>query len=356
MPDFACFIDTNYIEKKAFSFDDVAYKKLRLLAVGGQIEVLAPTIIIDEVANRAKDRFDKVLDTIQKAEKESYVFESFAPDICRNIHDLSQAANDTNSSQEARELFSQYLESCGAVFLPATEISSRQLFDSYFASNPPFGEGIKRKEFVDAGVINLLDQYQGRTGLPVHVVSSDGDYANCVNNREWLVIHESLAGMLDAILDQNGQAEALASGPVERFWVGIVQHVESYLANSISLFVDDYEGHVEVLEVAVANVGDKKFVALDGDDIGVIVNVTLNIRCYVSMADPDLTAWEKGPIVLAHRTGEINKEVEATLQLEFNLDDLGDDEDVLPTDIDVDMDKLIDVNPYELDEDPTFFE
>lgn len=356
MPDFACFIDTNYIESRAFGFDDVTYKKLRILALNDSVEVLSPDLIIKEVGNRANERFEDAKTPFEKALKNSYTFESTSPELHAMFHELGQQVSAYDPRQLASDQLSEYMESCNATQLGTDDIRTDLLFNSYFDIQPPFGKGKKRKEFVDAGVVDLLDQYHARTALRVHVISRDGDYADCARTRDWLEIHESLADMLDTILDENGQAELLARRPVEDHWADIIQYIERTMAVEISLHVDDYEGHVDLLNLSITEQGDKRFVALDDNEIGVIIDVTLNARCYVSMADPDLTAWDKGPIVLAHRTGEINRELMATLQLEFDAEDF-ENEIYDPNHIHVDLDShIIEVDPYELDEDPTFYQ
>lgn len=355
MPKFACILDTNYIEAKAFSFNDVAYRKLRLLAISGQVEVLSSSILVDEVGNRAKVRFSKAMEAFRKSSDDSYVLKEFAEELHQSFQKLSESAAALDPSQRASELYTSYLDSCNATVLPTDDVAVGTLFHMYFGAIAPFAEGKKRYEFVDAAVVNLLDKYHGRAGLPVHIVTRDGDYRSCQNGRDWLIVHESVAEMLDTVLDQNGQAALLAQEPIERSWPQIIASVEQHLQDTMTLFVEDFDGEVDVLDVAVSDQGEKKYVALEDDRVGVIVDVELTVTCHVTMADPDLTAWDKGPIVLSHRTGDVDREIPAKLQLEFQLGEIGASDIVLPIDINADMDTLIDVDPYELEEDPSFY-
>lgn len=115
---------------------------------------------------------------------------------------LKQITGGQTPAETAQSKLTYYLDKTGCEILNDDSlVTTRELFDSYFKSYPPFGLGKKKSEFPDALALNALEATAKAREIAILVVSKDGDWRNFCEKSERLYLVSEIETALSLLND-----------------------------------------------------------------------------------------------------------------------------------------------------------
>jgi len=187
------FVDSSVFIGKNYRYEHPSFVALKDAVLAGRANLLITDITIEEVKAHIDDDISKSSQALKKVRG--------AVKILRNIPVLGESAifNDIDRASVGEQLskqFEQFLTDAKAITVPASEANTRFVFDCYFKSTAPFGEGKKKSEFPDAFALSALSEWADSEQKDVCVVSQDSD----MNGIEAHFSHLSVVSSLEEFL------------------------------------------------------------------------------------------------------------------------------------------------------------
>jgi hypothetical protein len=146
-----------------------------------------------------------------------------------------------------------FVKQTKATVIPTTNVNVADVFDSYFAARPPFGQAKKKSEFPDAFAIAAVRDWCSKENEKMYVVSGDGDM-RAVCDGGVLYGLEKLAEFLDLVASHNEALITFVKQQIHRCESQIVQEIKTQFTDR-AFILEDHDGEVvdvEALEVALS--------------------------------------------------------------------------------------------------------
>ena len=244
------FVDSSVFIRKNYRYENPSFVALMNAVLAGRANLLITDVTIEEVKAHIDDDISKSSQALKKVRG--------AAKILRNIPELDDSAifNDIDRasiSEQLSEQFKQFLKDAKAITVPVSEADTRLVFDCYFKSAAPFGEGKKKNEFPDAFMLSALNEWADSEQEGVHVVSQDSD----MNGIEAHFPHLCAVGSLEEFLDKvTSYFEELAP-LAQQFLEDNLNEISNLLEERfrwLGFILADQDGDVN--ETRVTEVGD----------------------------------------------------------------------------------------------------
>jgi len=188
------FIDTSVFEKNNF-LEGKEIKQLFKLSSNGDIKIILPKLIVEEIENRIKKNLNSSFGSFKKFTKEAR--------ILRNVDELSARFNKLNIEKIADDLIEKFQRELKKAKVERIDYPSKGidgLFDKYFKGVCPFNTSNKKHEFPDAFALLSIEEWCLSNETKCHVLSVDNDLIKYKNPN--LIIYEKYESYLDVKLKQ----------------------------------------------------------------------------------------------------------------------------------------------------------
>jgi hypothetical protein len=191
---FCVFLDTEVYRSESFDWTRTNFATLRERVTRGSIRLVTTDIVVRELRNGISTLLNDFDQHLQKAVRRANVVR---PLNDQRVSSLLHLADDKLTIEGLWSSAEQFLHELSTTVLSVPETAVRDMFDLYFAGEPPFGSRHKKSEFPDAANMLALLAHAGATGKPVHVVSADDDWTRACAKHATLIRVRHLSEMLD---------------------------------------------------------------------------------------------------------------------------------------------------------------
>lgn len=242
------FLDTSVYVGENFSFSGHLFSTLKSRIERRQSRLVTTRLTIQEVEAQIAKLVSEADQSMQKARRQSKILRNSRNPSAQGIFaDLDRE----QLGQELTQLFFEFLSKFDVEVIEYEEIDVAQVFGLYFAKRAPFGDAKKKHEFPDAFTLKFIELYaEGENDL-VHVVSTDEDMRQGIENFNNLVRHDSLADLLSVLAFKYDKLAPLCA---EAF-SAVEKSINETLVEQFSdkgFVLDDQTGEVdEVFDVEV---------------------------------------------------------------------------------------------------------
>lgn len=180
-------IDTNIFDEKGLQLGSAPLVTVAALS-NRPFSFLLSGTVAQEVRGHIEKKAEEALRSVRKAIGEAlFAFETVQPTRDEILNQITGAQAPAGAAQSR---FAEYVDQSGCEILNDEElVTTKDLFEGYFAGHPPFGTGKKKDEFPDALALRALEATATARATAILVVSKDGDWRNfCeVSQRLYLV-------------------------------------------------------------------------------------------------------------------------------------------------------------------------
>lgn len=194
------YIDTEFYKRQSFRFDTKSLKSLITNFKKGGLRLLVPAISERELIRHFSNEAKTVSNSFTSAQK--------AYPVSKILHDLpSKEELEGKCFEELMRQWSSFKEHFAVEQLPLVG-NLEDVVSWYFAVQPPFS-GAKKKEFPDAFILSVLDQYHKHHHAKIAVISNDGDFAKACMSRSYILHFADLDKYIEAFLPELSGKERL---------------------------------------------------------------------------------------------------------------------------------------------------
>jgi hypothetical protein len=284
------FLDTEVFVRAAFDFSPGS--SLHVLGSAGRdgrVAIHITDVVAIEVRNRIHIAMTDAESALARARKDTGVLRMtdshhlgalFAPS------DLAAAEADLLAQ------FEDFLTDSGANVISTRDVAMVDVLAMQHAGKPPFGRGKKKNEYADAFTCEALRQWCGRTGESIYIVSGDGDLARAVEDEERFHGAESIAEMLQKLVEaeQPGLPE-LATEVFHAKWTEISSEIARRF-ESLGFILADQWGDVEDVVVETVEIEDLAFIEVVADTVHAVATVTVGFDARVTYDDYETAIYD----------------------------------------------------------------
>lgn len=163
-------LDTQAFNKNSFHFEGPWLSQLKQFK-DGSTKVVISEVVVGELIRQLAEKIRQAKDDFDASTKKALLYGLDA----QAAADLIVLKGKPRALAEAR--VKAYLESIGAVEIPANQTDIDQVLAAYFKPAPPFASSAKKKsEFPDAIALLSLEAWADKLGKRILAVSGDGDW------------------------------------------------------------------------------------------------------------------------------------------------------------------------------------
>ena len=320
------FLDTSAYISEAFAFHNTSFQGLRNLCQRGSAHLLITDITKREIRSNAREFALKAKQALLKLEHRFQVLNLQGLDAFREVQDLISVPKIDVRLDKGLD---EYLGSCRAEILHASDMSAAQIFRWYFDKDPPFGKERKKSEFPDAFVIYAISEWAAAHDENVYIISKDPDFDAACENNDRLIYFETLAPFVESALRTEGELVDRAIRLLEDKSSQIEAEIETGF-DDIQFYLEDEDGFVEHAEITDLHFPGGGIVDVDESFAEVVSSVRIRFKAEVNYGHPSLSWYdedERHRLYLERKSQKLEREqwvpVEFTLQYEpFELHNL----------------------------------
>jgi hypothetical protein len=292
-------------------------------------------IVYREVLNRIEKHANKAVNIYKK---DKLNFEQEAR-ILRNTSVLSDHFKivnfkllKENAKKEIQEKFHQIIADFKIEIIDTSIVDIKEVLVDYFATKPPFKDGLKKHEFPDALSINAIKKWCEQTSNTIIHLSNDKDFDEYKNDS--IDSSHNLSSLLEFLFTENSDVQYEFITDIYKKSIGEVEvSVEKKLSEDLSSLAyselenDAFHEDVEVdfleindfeLEIGVINeIKDESF------SYEIKMNIIFSVEAYytdLSMAyyDKEDGVWWGEERVSETKKYSVNTLIYADFELEKN--------------------------------------
>jgi|SRR5690625_249732 len=161
------FLDTSIFVSNNF-WEGKRIKEIFHLAEKGDVQIILPEIIYDEIKNILSRKLDDEYQNFRNKMK-----------ILRSIPSLSSRFEHFSREDAKKEIFKivdQKFQQSKVEIIPYMNMDVKEIFEAYFNQEPPFGPNNNKKhEFPDAFALKMLEKWAEEKGEKILLFSQDKD-------------------------------------------------------------------------------------------------------------------------------------------------------------------------------------
>lgn len=230
--DYAFVKKPNIFEANKFDFGADSTMSLLVKNVqNGKIKLILSNIVISEVEKHICQCVDNVCGKARKLRNEylNILPEQYLADIGMGIY--LQIPDKKKLYQNAKDIFSKFLEDCKVERLNATSINLEEILEDYFAVRPPFENSEKkRKEFPDAFIAEEIKKRFDKCEI-VAIVSNDNGFKKACTDSNNHLFFSSLGELFNALI-KNEEEYMSALELLKSNYNSILEEIEGMIDDS----------------------------------------------------------------------------------------------------------------------------
>ncbi|WP_105435887.1 PIN domain-containing protein [Neorhizobium tomejilense] len=343
-------VDTNIFDEKSLQLNGAV-----LLAVSRLAALHFDFLLSGTVAREIKRHLERsAADAIRSAKKAvGLALGAFEIENPTRDDIIDQICGGQTVSAAAEKRFNDYLAATHCQVLADTErVDTVEIFDAYFAGDPPFGTGAKKNEFPDALALYALEHVAAERAKGIIIVSKDGDWRSYCEKSERLHLVPDIERALSLINDppvvlraalrawfNDGDGEADIGGYLSRAVEGLEFSVNGNASSG------EMEAHAWAGELRETQWPEPDEIdIIDMEDLADgTMEVTLSIPLLLTVRVPielEFSIWDsvdRESVGMGGRTIEPDEELDMRATVNIKVQDLGGEDeqfDVLSCELD----------------------
>lgn len=280
------FLDAQAYESASFNFESKHFAALAKHLESGRLKLVIADITKTEVHKRIDKNLESEFGTLEKVQKNSRVLRS-SPLAAAVLAPLDRQ----KVGASVHEAFEEFLDQHGAIEIAATDQEAAPIFEKYFAVEPPFGLGEKRKEFPDAFVVAALCEWADEESTELFVVSGDELFVKACSECDGLHGVPDLTALLDHVASDDEKLATFIREQVKKRLDDVKKSVTSKFQD-LGFHVEDEWGDVELTVTSVDLDRDPEIVDIEGNEATVELQMTAYYDADLSFEDSDTGIWD----------------------------------------------------------------
>lgn len=323
------FIDTSIFQQSNF----LAGRKIKRLieyAEESEIKLYTSDIIIKEIKEQVRKNISKSKSAIKqlaiKNDKEIVIFRNTDTfEIIEQLRNIDYEAEIVKICTEVDKVIEEYF-----TVIPYGKIDISNVFNRYFENKPPFKEGLKKNEFPDAFVLEIIEKWCEKNNEKIIAISSDKDWLNYKSdNIEPIESMDDLLTLIDKnIVFKNAEI----SRKQYEFIKSKLEDSKEKLTELIISYIDDSSyfdtGDTDMFKLEIPNIEFIDFNIHNVDEESAYVNCETKIRfiAHVEFEDYENAFYDKEDdewYLLEHKSTELKKEINIPVNFEvsYNIEE-----------------------------------
>jgi hypothetical protein len=337
--DWYVFLDTSAYVASNFSFRSNEFQELIGLCNSGEVKIITTDITVNEVKKKIHDGVNSAKTILKRMRSEARILyrvgnNNFAP--------IFAPFDSKHIEAELVNNFNSFLQKVSSLFLEASCIPGKKVFELYFEQQPPFGPDGKKDEFPDAFVLEKLNEWAQATNSHICIVSTDADFEKYSRDKPVFQYFKSLGSFIEVALASHTPSVDVVHELIDNNRDDIEKAIGTF-AEGLWVLLDDVDGDAHIDEVLQVKMSDENVISVSTNRAIVQGIARVKLRIHLDYNDPDsyyrddddgtinyLRKIEK----VAERDFTLNVEIE----IHYNSDDL---EDIDVTRITVNRDEPI---------------
>jgi len=199
----AFFLDTSIFDGQHYNFQSTAISSFIPVAKKHGLICLLPDITEKEVRRHIDDRISEVIRAFENIHKRA----SFLSTSKYYPPNTSSFLSKWEMGEIARNVWESFLNEFKVQKVGYVDVDLKNVMSWYENVTAPFGEGGKRKEFPDAFVISMLEQYAKKNNCVIAVVSSDNDFKFACERFSSFLYFSSLPQLTELLLTDSSEID-----------------------------------------------------------------------------------------------------------------------------------------------------
>lgn len=275
------FIDTQSFIKLGLNFNHPTLQSFAALCRKGSLSHLSTTVVKREVEAKISSSVEEGISSLKNFRRKARLLERIEDD---RIKALFVDIDEEDSIQKAVDVFNQFLDDASTSVISTKNVNPEEIFDLYFSSQAPFGDGKKKSEFPDAFSIFALLAELGNE--KAYVISDDGDMKSVCEAHPQIISIDALEKFLDLYnVHETAVAEAVKAH---------ITSLTKSIKDSIELSIDDtwvyneapWEDS-EVEDFQVTEVHDFEPLIVRVDDEECLITFDVDVDYEYTVSGPD---------------------------------------------------------------------
>ena len=292
------FLDTQVFVANRFVFDAGALGRVSELSSADRIRLVIPETTCREIKKKIRDHIKKIAHDLGK--------------LSASMPALALAEIDEEGCvTELCLKLDEYLDAAKATQIPSSADVASDVLEAYFNDHPPFAEGAKKHQFLDAFALKALERWAAEEEEEVYVISQDRDLKSAADGNSALLHLDKLADLFGLAELVDAKAAALLSSAEDQ----IKQQVTDRLPGS-EFFIDEADGVVDNIEVVDVELWDSVVQDVEDEVVRFVANAFVIFRADVSYWVSDNATYDsEDKVLIYHDRAEYRIEDEVTLDL-----------------------------------------
>lgn len=316
-------LDTQVFVATSFGFNGKSFEALKKHLANGRLNLVMTDITVHEVKLRIKQSVaEELIHQRTYVNEAGALFNSSLPDVLVGLKKLDPAV----VTKDICDRFDAFLGETNATIIDASNLTAGDVLEKYFAGEPPFGPGEKKKhEFPDAFAIQALAEWAENNDKQMFVVSKDVLFQDSCGECSHLISKQTINEVLDQVASDDEQIAAFVRSQT-------MKRVSEVIAKAKAEFEDRYywvedengDAHVEVTSLTPAD--EPEIIEIDTEDATLQLSVACDYKAYLSYDDSATASYDEGTLVyVEHRDEEVDREAELTVEIEVSFEGMDPD-------------------------------
>ncbi|MBZ2169330.1 PIN domain-containing protein [Marinobacter sp. F4216] len=267
------FVDTQSFIKLGLNFSHPALLSFGRLCSNGSLMHLSTSVVQREVEAKIISSVEDGLASLRSFRRKAKLLEKIEDE---KVKGLFVDIDEKEAISNGLEVFHKFINFSNTDVISIGNVNPDDVFNLYFETQPPFGNGKKKSEFPDAFSIYAI---LGEVGDDkVYVVSDDGDLKSLCSIHDNLISVETLERLLDIYnVHESAVADAIKT---------YMASVETDIKESIESAINDSWGYneapwedseVEELQAMMVHDFEPLVVRVDEDECLVTFDVDVDL-------------------------------------------------------------------------------
>lgn len=286
------FLDTETYVARNFGFESGALSNLLKHLSDDDCRLLITDINVREIRRHLRRKSLEAVSILKATAKDAMVLRN-TPNI--QWHAIFSKVSSDEIFEQLSQQFDRFLANDNVEQLSTAGVDVAEIFDAYFEERPPFASSGKKSEFPDAFILSAINNISRERGIPLYVVSNDGDVKSFCAAYENLISIARLEELLGLIV-ANSERLAEPSKVAEAAYVDLEDQIHKAIRAELETIdfafrvVDINEA--EISSLAIEDVEYLSKTLTDASEECANFEVIVRFSIAVELAFPD---FERSP-------------------------------------------------------------
>lgn len=281
------FLDTEAFRSASFNYTSTPFRRLEELARADEIRVFITDITLKEVKARINEEVAKAVNAQKSFEQKAYIIRN-----CRakSIRVRLEPLDPDKVQKELLRQLERFLKEAKVVVLSTDRVKVADVFERYFAMEPPFGPDRKKNEFPDAFAAAAVRNWCTKEKQEIYVVSADPDMrAVCGDGTLHSV--EKLSEFLDLVASHNEGLVAFVKEQIPNIQGDIIDGIKRQF-EGLGFVLPDHDGDVEDVDVLEVTLSEMDILEAADDEATLQTEAEVTFEAELSYGDEGTAIYD----------------------------------------------------------------